>query len=51
MWYTGRMMGRPWLRTITGERTAYDPALVQQRQFFDIEYQTYGRVPAELDGA
>ena len=50
VWYTGRMMGEAVARTITGERTAYDPGpWFNSAKFFDIEYQTYGRVPAILD--
>lgn len=45
VWYTGRMHGETLARTITGNRTAYDPApWFNSAKFFDIEYQTYGTV-------
>ncbi len=49
VWYTGRLMGETLARTITGERTAYDPGIwFNSAKFFDIEYQTYGWVRNEL---
>lgn len=49
VWYTGRIMGETVARTITGERTAYDPGhWFNSAKFFDIEYQTYGWVRAKL---
>ncbi|MEO8734067.1 MAG: FAD-dependent oxidoreductase [Flavobacteriales bacterium] len=49
VWYTGRLMGETVARTITGERTAYDPGIwFNSAKFFDIEYQTYGWVRNEL---
>ncbi|MGV9013651.1 MAG: NAD(P)/FAD-dependent oxidoreductase [Flavobacteriales bacterium] len=46
VWYTGRLMGETVARTVTGERTAYAPGIwFNSAKFFDIEYQTYGRVP------
>ncbi len=48
VWYTGRLMGETVARTITGERTAYDPGIwFNSAKFFDIEYQTYGWVRNE----
>lgn len=49
VWYTGRMMGETLARTLTGERTEYVPGhWFNSAKFFDIEYQTYGSVPARL---
>ncbi|MBZ0206218.1 MAG: FAD-dependent oxidoreductase [Flavobacteriales bacterium] len=49
VWYTGRLMGETVARTLTGERTAYDPGIwFNSAKFFDIEYQTYGWVRNEL---
>ena len=52
VWYTGRMMGETVARTVTGERTPYRPGIwFNSAKFFDIEYQTYGRVPAQVGAA
>ncbi|MTI21435.1 NAD(P)/FAD-dependent oxidoreductase [Fulvivirga sp. RKSG066] len=49
VWYTGRMMGETVAQTITGNKTAYTPGhWFNSAKFFDIEYQTYGRVWGEL---
>ena len=49
IWYTGRIMGETIAQTITGKRTKYQPGVFfNSAKFFDIEYQTYGQVPAEL---
>ncbi len=48
VWYTGRIMGETVAATIAGKRTAYQPGpWFNSAKFFDIEYQTYGDVPAE----
>lgn len=48
VWYTGRMMGETLAQTLTGSRTAYIPGVwFNSAKFFDIEYQTYGAVPAQ----
>ena len=45
VWYTGRLMGETLARTITGNRTPYQPGnWFNSAKFFDIEYQTYGWV-------
>jgi len=45
VWYTGRMMGETLARTLSGERTAYDPGIwFNSAKFFDIEYQVYGDI-------
>jgi NAD(P)H-nitrite reductase large subunit len=49
VWYTGKMMGETVAKTITGEETEYAPGYwFNSAKFFDIEYQTYGTVLAEL---
>lgn len=51
IWYTGRMHGETLAHTLTGNRTQYQPsAMFNSAKFMDIEYQTYGRVPAEPEG-
>ena len=45
VWYTGRMMGETLARTLCGAPTEYRPGpWFNSAKFFDIEYQTYGRV-------
>jgi NAD(P)H-nitrite reductase large subunit len=45
LWYTGRMQGESLARIICGERRPYDRGIwFNSAKFFDIEYQTYGRV-------
>lgn len=49
IWYTGRIMGETVAQTICGNHTAYQPGVFfNSAKFFDIEYQTYGDVPAQL---
>ncbi len=49
IWYTGRIMGETVAQTITGTPTIYKPGVFfNSAKFFDIEYQTYGNVPAFL---
>ena len=49
VWYTGRMMGETVAKTICGTKTAYKPGhWFNSAKFFDIEYQTYGRVWSKL---
>ncbi len=49
VWYTGRMMGEVLAQTLCGKKTAYQPSeWFNSAKFFDIEYQTYGVVEAEL---
>ncbi len=51
VWYTGRRMGEAVARTLTGQRTPYDPGIwFNSAKFFDIEYQVYGDVPAVSPG-
>ena len=49
VWYTGKIMGETIAETITGERTEYNPGhWFNSAKFFEIEYQTYGRVQNKL---
>lgn len=49
IWYTGRIMGETVARSICQTRTRYQPGVFfNSAKFFDIEYQTYGQVPAQL---
>ena len=49
LWYTGRMQGETVAHTICGQPTAYQRGIwFNSAKFFDIEYQTYGQVPAVL---
>ena len=49
VWYTGRIMGETLAKTLTGEKTMYTPGhWFNSAKFFDIEYQTYGWVFAQL---
>lgn len=49
VWYTGRMMGESLAKTITGTKTPYNPGnWFNSAKFFDVEYQTYGWVFADL---
>lgn len=45
VWYTGRKMGETVAKTICRQKTPYKPGIwFNSAKFFDIEYQTYGRV-------
>lgn len=45
IWYTGRIQGETLATTLCGKRTAYNPGpFFNSAKFFDIEYQTYGKV-------
>lgn len=47
VWYTGKMMGETLAATICDQPTEYHPGVwFNSAKFFDIEYQTYGTVPA-----
>lgn len=49
LWYTGRAHGHTVGLTLAGRRTRYTPGVFfNSAKFFDVEYQTYGDVPAEL---
>jgi NAD(P)H-nitrite reductase large subunit len=45
VWYTARMMGETVAQTVCGNPLKYSPGKwFNSAKFFDIEYQTYGRV-------
>lgn len=47
VWYTGRIMGETVAKTIAHTKTPYKPGVwFNSAKFFDIEYQTYGKVSA-----
>ena len=49
IWYTGRIMGETLAKTLLGKKAAYEPGVFfNSAKFFDIEYQTYGDIPANL---
>ncbi|MFT5278607.1 MAG: NAD(P)H-nitrite reductase large subunit [Bacteroidia bacterium] len=49
VWYTGKIMGETVAATICGSPTSYNPGIwFNSAKFMDIEYQTYGTVPAVL---
>ncbi len=49
IWYTGRIMGEALAQILLGKSTPYNPGVFfNSAKFFDIEYQTYGDVPADL---
>jgi NAD(P)H-nitrite reductase large subunit len=49
VWYTGRMMGEVVAQTICGSPTKYEPGpWFNSAKFFDIEYQTYGTIAAQI---
>jgi len=49
VWYTGRMMGETVAQTIIGNPIDYMPGnWFNSAKFFDVEFQTYGRVWKDL---
>jgi NAD(P)H-nitrite reductase large subunit len=49
VWYTGKMQGATLAQNICGNKTAYQPGIwYNSAKFLDIEYQTYGEVPNQL---
>ncbi len=51
LWYSARRQGKTLGRILSGESIEYEePVFFNSAKFFDIEYQTYGRVPAESEG-
>jgi len=52
VWYTGRMHGETLAQTLAGRPTSYKPGhWFNSAKFLDIEYQTYGTVPASWDSS
>ncbi len=50
VWYTGRMHGETLGYILTGKKVSYQPGVwFNSAKFLDIEYQTYGTVPAKWD--
>ena len=48
VWYVGRMMGTHVAKVLLGSKEAYQPGMwFNSAKFFDMEYQTYGEVPAQ----
>jgi NAD(P)H-nitrite reductase large subunit len=49
LWYTGRIHGRTAALNILEQPVPYDPGVFfNSAKFFDVEYQTYGAVQAQL---
>ena len=49
IWYTGRQMGMTVAGNICGKKVAYEPRLwFNSAKFFDIEYQIYGDIKAQI---
>lgn len=52
VWYTGKMQGYTVAKNIAGQATDYQPGhWFNSAKFFDLEYQTYGLLPAQKDDA
>lgn len=50
IWYTGRIHGQTLAQTLCGTPTTYNPGVwFNSAKFLDIEYQTYGNMPAEAE--
>jgi NAD(P)H-nitrite reductase large subunit len=50
VWYVGKMMGEVLGATLAGSQTKYQPGQwFNSAKFFQIEYQTYGQVPANSE--
>lgn len=50
VWYTGREQGELAGASIAGLEVAYRPAIwFNSAKFFDLEFQTYGEVPPDVD--
>jgi NAD(P)H-nitrite reductase large subunit len=49
VWYTAKAMGQTLAQTLCTKRSVYDTGIwFNSAKFFDIEYQVYGQVPAQL---
>lgn len=47
LWYTGKMQGEVLAQNLLGNRTAYNRGIwFNSAKFLNVEYQTYGQVPA-----
>jgi len=50
LWYTGKMHAETLAKTICGNRSEYKRGIwFNSAKFFDLEYQTYGRVLPEIN--
>ena len=50
IWYTGRMMGEVVAKNLLGGSVQYHPGIFfNSAKFFNIEYQTYGTMLADVD--
>jgi len=50
LWYTGKMQGEAVGDVMSGTHRTYDRGVwFNSAKFFDLEYQTYGRVPSALE--
>jgi len=51
VWYTGKQQGELAAENLAGATRAYDPGIwFNSAKFFDLEYQTYGRVNLQVPG-
>jgi NAD(P)H-nitrite reductase large subunit len=49
LWYTGKIQGETLANTICGNKTTYDRGIwFNSAKFFDLEFQTYGKVLPEI---
>jgi NAD(P)H-nitrite reductase large subunit len=49
LWYTGKMQAETLANTICGNKTTYDRGVwFNSAKFFDIEFQTYGKISPEI---
>ena len=49
LWYTGKMQGETLANTICGNKTTYDRGIwFNSAKFFDLEFQTYGKILPEI---
>ncbi len=50
LWYTGKMQAETLAKTICGNKSEYKRGIwFNSAKFFDLEYQTYGKVPSEIN--
>ncbi len=50
LWYTGKMQAKTLAKTICGDKSVYNRGIwFNSAKFFDLEYQTYGQVPPEIN--
>jgi len=50
LWYSGRRHGQALGRFLAGDQGQYEPGIFfNSAKFFELEYQTYGRIDAHLD--